>query len=102
MRPNFWPNVLFLLEYKLSSPAYKTSSSHKNTEGFNNLRNDIILGSTEDPSNCIESQFLRFFYWNPLGPLQIKNRSKNGLICFLDSNKFLSKARRARLDAKTF
>jgi hypothetical protein len=58
MRPNiFRPNVLFFLNYKLSSPACKTSSRHKNTEGFNNPRNDIILDSTEDPSNRIESLF---------------------------------------------
>ena len=48
MTPNvFRPNVLLFLNYKLSSPACKPSSSHKNIEGFNNPRNDIIRGSTE-------------------------------------------------------
>jgi hypothetical protein len=76
---NMVDSVLHSTEPANYQPACKTSSSHKNTEGFNNPRNDIILGSTEDPSNFIESQFLRFFCRVPLGPLKIKNRSKDGL-----------------------
>jgi hypothetical protein len=55
---SFRPNVLFFLNYELSSPTCKTSSSHKNTEGFNNPRNDIILGSTE-PANYTGSHISR-------------------------------------------